>query len=207
MMYERIAEHPTAREIWARALVERGVVEADRGDALVRQRMDELQALLQSLKPEETIVEPLPEVAPPGTARQAITAVPMDRLREISAALLTLPEDFTPHRKLDRAREKRRRTFDKPDERTIEWAVAEELALATILADGVAIRMTGEDVERGTFSQRHAVLHDATPDGSSCRCRRCRRRRPPSRSTTRRSPRTRSWGSSTATASRRATGW
>ena len=47
-----------------------------------------------------------------------------------------------------------------PDERTVDWATAEELAFASILADGVSIRLTGEDVERGTFSQRHAVLHD-----------------------------------------------
>ena len=47
-----------------------------------------------------------------------------------------------------------------PDERTIDWATAEELAFASILADGISIRLTGEDVERGTFSQRHAVFHD-----------------------------------------------
>ena len=57
--------------------------------------------------------------------------------------------------------ERRRTAFANPDERTIDWATAEELALATILADGVAVRMTGEDVERGTFSHRHAVFHDA----------------------------------------------
>jgi 2-oxoglutarate dehydrogenase E1 component len=51
--------------------------------------------------------------------------------------------------------------FDNPDERTVDWSAAEELSFASILADGVSIRLTGEDVERGTFSHRHAVLHDA----------------------------------------------
>jgi 2-oxoglutarate dehydrogenase E1 component len=51
--------------------------------------------------------------------------------------------------------------FAQADERTIDWATAEELAFATVLEDGIAIRLTGEDVERGTFSQRHAVLHDS----------------------------------------------
>ena len=51
--------------------------------------------------------------------------------------------------------------LDDPDERTIDWAAAEDLALASILEDGVSIRLTGEDVERGTFSHRHAVFHDA----------------------------------------------
>src|SRR6202008_3967438 len=56
---------------------------------------------------------------------------------------------------------KRRHALDNPGERTIDWSTAEELAFATILADGTPIRLTGEDVERGTFSQRHAVFHDA----------------------------------------------
>jgi 2-oxoglutarate dehydrogenase E1 component len=65
------------------------------------------------------------------------------------------------HRKLERVREKRHTMFDAPDDRTVDWSAAEELAMASILADGVSIRITGEDVERGTFSHRHAVLNDA----------------------------------------------
>lgn len=160
-MYERIARHPTVREIWAKTLVERGLVDQARAEAMVQTRMNHLQSLLQSLKPEEDIHEPLPEIAPPGTARSTVTTVPFEQLKAIQEDLLALPEGFTPHRKLEKARERRRRSFDTPDERTIEWAAAEELALASILADGIPIRMTGEDVERGTFNQRHAVLHDA----------------------------------------------
>jgi 2-oxoglutarate dehydrogenase E1 component len=160
LMYERIAKHPTVREIWARTLVERGGVEAGHPDAIVKQHMDHLQALLQSLKPEEAIAEPIAEVAPPGTARQTVTAVPYEQLRALNEALLAVPDGFSLHRKLEKVRERRRHVFDNPDERTIEWATGEELALATALADGIPVRMTGEDVERGTFSQRHAVLHD-----------------------------------------------
>ena len=65
-----------------------------------------------------------------------------------------MPSDFTIHRKLERVREKRTHMFDNADERTVDWSAAEELAFASILADGVAIRLTGEDVERGTFSHR-----------------------------------------------------
>jgi 2-oxoglutarate dehydrogenase E1 component len=72
-----------------------------------------------------------------------------------------VPEGFSVHRKLERGRERRKAMFASPTERTIDWAAAEELAMATILADGVPIRFTGEDVERGTFSHRHAVYHDA----------------------------------------------
>jgi 2-oxoglutarate dehydrogenase E1 component len=65
------------------------------------------------------------------------------------------------HKKLERGRERRRAMLANPDEPTVDWAAAEELALASVLADGIPIRFTGEDVERGTFSHRHAVLRDA----------------------------------------------
>lgn len=161
VMYERIANHPTVRDTWARALVERGAVPPGVPETRVKQRMDELQSLLQSLKPEEVIAEPMPEIAPAGTARGMVTALPYEDLKAMNEALLTLPEGFAAHRKLEKARERRRHAFDTPDERTIEWAAAEELALASALAGGTPVRVTGEDVERGTFSQRHAVLHDA----------------------------------------------
>ncbi|MGE5813939.1 MAG: 2-oxoglutarate dehydrogenase E1 component, partial [Acidobacteriota bacterium] len=159
-MYERISPHPTVRELWARTLVDRGVVKAGVPEEMVQRQMGELQELLQSLKAEEALEEPLPEVAPRGTARRTATAVPYQSLKAFNEGLLALPQKFAPHRKLEKARERRRRAFDTPSERTIEWAAAEELALATILADGIPVRMTGEDVERGTFSHRHAVLHD-----------------------------------------------
>jgi 2-oxoglutarate dehydrogenase E1 component len=86
--------------------------------------------------------------------------VAAERLRELHHALLRLPEDFALHPKLARAMERRRRALDDAEQAAIDWALAEELALASILADGTPIRLTGEDVERGTFSQRHAVFHD-----------------------------------------------
>jgi 2-oxoglutarate dehydrogenase E1 component len=162
LMYQKISEHPTVREIWGRRLVERGVLDDPTVDASYARRFGEMQAALDALRLEHDFIEPQPEPAPPGAAAKAHTAVPLDRLRELNTALLTMPSDFSMHRKLDRAREKRAHVFDDPDGRTIEWATAEELAMASILADGISIRLTGEDVERGTFSHRHAVFHDVT---------------------------------------------
>jgi 2-oxoglutarate dehydrogenase E1 component len=159
-MYLKITEHPTVRELWARTLVEREIVQDGEPDAMVRARMDALQRTIEALRPEEALVEPQPEIAPAGTARRARTAVPLERLRALNTSLLTLPTGFNSHRKLEKSRERRRQVLDDPEARTIEWATAEELAIASILEDGVAVRMTGEDVERGTFSHRHAVLHD-----------------------------------------------
>src|SRR5690606_4685401 len=98
---------------------------------------------------------------PNGAARLVETGVPVERLAALNQELLTVPENFPVHRKLHRARERRAAMLSQPSERTVDWATAEELAFATILEDGIPIRMTGEDVERGTFSQRHAVLHDS----------------------------------------------
>jgi 2-oxoglutarate dehydrogenase E1 component len=113
------------------------------------------------LKPEEHYVPPLPTVPPTGAARRVQTAVALERLTALNRELLAVPDGFSVHRKLERGRERSAAMFGQPDERTIDWAAAEELALASVLEEGIPIRLTGEDVERGTFSQRHAVLHDS----------------------------------------------
>ena len=160
LMYQRIAAHPTVRDIWARTLVSRGELDASVPDALNAKYLAALQHAMDVLQPEQDLVEPQPPQPPAGAATKAQTAVPLARLTEINDALVTLPPGFTMHRKLERLRDKRGQLLANPAERTIDWSTAEELAFATILADGVSIRLTGEDVERGTFSHRHAVFHD-----------------------------------------------
>ncbi|MDE3156414.1 MAG: 2-oxoglutarate dehydrogenase E1 component [Acidobacteriota bacterium] len=160
LLYRKIATHPTVRERWARVLVDRGIVSAAWVAERNQQYLDRLQTVLESLKPEQDLIEPIPAPAPPAAARKARTAVPLETLAALNAAALAVPAGFSVHRKLEKQRERRHHLFDAPDDRTVDWASAEELAFASILADGVPIRLTGEDVQRGTFSQRHAVLHD-----------------------------------------------
>jgi 2-oxoglutarate dehydrogenase E1 component len=160
MLYEKVGTHPTVRKIWADTLAAQGALTAANADQITQKHFKTLEQALGSLKPERDLIEPLPPEPPPGAARLVKTAVAADRLRELNASLLERPDGFTQHRKLDRARERRRVMLDAPEERAIDWASAEELAFASILADGIAIRATGEDVERGTFSHRHAVFHD-----------------------------------------------
>jgi 2-oxoglutarate dehydrogenase E1 component len=160
LLYERIAAHPTVRRLWSDRLIARGLVTPEASEAMHRKHFKVLEEALASLRPETDLVEPIPEPPPPGAARQVVTAVTVERLRALNAALLERPQGFTQHRKLDRARERRRVMLDSIDERTIDWATAEELAFASILEDGIAIRLTGEDVGRGTFSHRHAIFHD-----------------------------------------------
>jgi 2-oxoglutarate dehydrogenase E1 component len=160
-VYQIVAAHPSVREQYAQALIAAGTVTQAQADALVQSRMEELERAYASVKPEQDYVPPVPEVPPSGAASKAKTAVTIDTLQAINGSLLTMPEGFSVHRKLERGRERRKAMFASPSERSIDWAAAEELAMATILADGVPIRFTGEDVERGTFSHRHAVYHDA----------------------------------------------
>src|SRR5687768_1919461 len=160
LLYQKIASQPTVREQWARTLETRGVIAAGQAQALLQARLDKLQHVLDGLDPDRDLVEPTPEIAEPGTAAQAQTALPLDQLRRLNEDLLRVPDGFAVNRKLERGRDRRRHMFDQIEERTIDWAAAEDLALAATLEAGIAVRLTGEDVARGTFSHRHAVLHD-----------------------------------------------
>ena len=91
-------------------------------------------------------------------SREPKTTLPEDLLRSLNEQIVQVPDGFNVHRKLKPFLEKRR---DGADGRQVDWAHAESLAFASLLALGVPIRLTGQDTERGTFSQRHLVLHDA----------------------------------------------
>lgn len=160
LMYKKIAQQPTVRELWQERLVESGLITQHRAEAFITQYYDELGRKYTELKPSEDLPK-LPEDAPPpGAARKVKTAVPLATLSALNDALIARPEGFVGHPKLEKARDRRRTAFADPNARTIDWALGEELAYASILADGIPIRLTGEDVERGTFSHRHAAYHD-----------------------------------------------
>jgi len=160
IMYRQIARQPTVRQKWAATLEARGLIAPGEADEKLSARLAMLQGVFERLEPEEHLAEPLVGIAEPGAAARVQTAVPLDRLRQLNASLARLPEGFAMNRKLERVRARRERAFATPDDRTIDWALAEELAFASILQDGTAIRFTGEDVERGTFGHRHAVFYD-----------------------------------------------
>jgi 2-oxoglutarate dehydrogenase E1 component len=160
LLYRKIEEQPTVRQMWAKSLVEAGVVSAEEAEAMVQQRLEELGRIFAELQPDSELANLQLAPPPQGAAKRVETAVPAERLRELNEALMAVPDGFNLHPKLERPRRRRRTALDEIDEATIDWATAEELALGTILADGIAVRLTGEDSERGTFSHRHAVFHD-----------------------------------------------
>ena len=107
IMYQKIASHPTVREIWARTLIQRGLIGETAADELYTRDMARLQEALDTLQPEQDFVEPQPEPPPPGAASKVDTAVSLETLSSLNASLLAFPSAFAIHRKLERAREKR----------------------------------------------------------------------------------------------------
>jgi 2-oxoglutarate dehydrogenase E1 component len=159
-----IKKHPPVREIYARELMEQNVVSEEESTEMTDQvwsvlteaherlksRIDTAQSVEHATGEYQLDRTPSPEVK---------TAVSADRLRVLSDELLTVPDSFMVHPKLVKQLDQRRDSVEHGQ--GLQWAHAEELAFASLLTEGIPIRLTGQDTERGTFSQRHLVLHDA----------------------------------------------
>jgi 2-oxoglutarate dehydrogenase E1 component len=163
LMSQHIAEHRTVREQLAERLVGEGVIDADGAAALEARVEQQLRAAHERLKATFTQTEhgsADPQSAPSTSAPDGVvTAVEAGRLRELQRDLLAVPEHFTVHPKLLRQLERRAVALD---EGGIDWGQAESLAFGSLLVEGIPVRLTGQDTERGTFSHRHLVLHDAS---------------------------------------------
>jgi multifunctional 2-oxoglutarate metabolism enzyme len=159
LMYDRIKKHPPVRKVYADKLVADGVVSDEEAEGMASEAYAKVQEAHTKLK--ESIAGP-PETGEHELdrtmSREPHTTVPGETLRKLNEQLLVTPEDFEVHRKLKPFLERRRKALD---EGGIDWAHGEALAFASLLALGVPVRFTGQDTERGTFSQRHLVLHDA----------------------------------------------
>ncbi len=160
-MYERIRTLPTVRQQYAELLARRGVLPAaeseQRYDAAY-QRLVDIQTAFKATTGRAAVQEP-GKTPDRSSGVDPETAMPAELVRAINDQLLTWPDTFHVHPKLLKQLERRRTTIG--PEGGIDWAHAETLALASLLVEGVPVRLTGQDSERGTFSQRHLVLHDA----------------------------------------------
>lgn len=166
LMYNRIKALPTVREKYAGQLVAEGVLTSDEADALATSSYQRLVEIQQAFKA-STGKNTTPEVRKQVVAGQEVdTRVAPELLRALNDQLLTWPADFTVNPKLAKQLERRRAALG--TEGGIDWAHAESLALASLLTEGVPLRFTGQDVERGTFSQRQLVLHDVNSGATWC---------------------------------------
>jgi 2-oxoglutarate dehydrogenase E1 component len=163
LMAAKIKEHPPVSQIYAESLVKEGIVTPDEVEERTNERQKRLKSAHDDLRtkiesgdyadPTQTGTGELDRTRSPSVE----TAVAEDELRRLNEELLRVPDSFTIHRKLRKPLSKR---LDAMKDGGIEFGHAEALALSSLLTEGVHVRFTGQDTERGTFSNRHLVLHD-----------------------------------------------
>jgi 2-oxoglutarate dehydrogenase E1 component len=164
MMYRAIARHPTTRQIYAKRLVEAGVMGEGEADAMAARFVAELETQFEAAKSYRPNKADWLEGAwagleqAPNDERRGETGVAEATLREIGRGLVTVPEGFRLNPKIARQLEAKRAAIEAGE--GIDWATAEALAIGSLCAEGTHVRLSGQDSGRGTFSQRHAVLVD-----------------------------------------------
>ena len=156
--YENITNHPTVRAIYADQLATEGIVSQEEASALQEAITSKLREAQETVREYEPVSDDTPDDEREVPVVPRDTGVPFKTLAEINTATVQFPDDFTPHPKLWRQLEPRADNFSPGY--TLDWGHAEILALGSLLKEGIPIRLTGQDTQRGTFSHRHMVLHD-----------------------------------------------
>jgi len=164
LMYKRIRSHPTVVDIYSKKLIGEGLYTQDQIEAMKEQTMarleEEFQAGQNYLPNKADWLDgrwsgiTLAEEGP----RRGNTGVALDTLRRIGEKITKIPADFKAHKTIERLFANRRKMIE--DGKGIDWAMAEALAFASLVHEGYPVRLSGQDSERGTFSQRHAVIVD-----------------------------------------------
>ncbi|MGH8134631.1 MAG: 2-oxoglutarate dehydrogenase E1 component, partial [Steroidobacteraceae bacterium] len=168
-MYRVIRQHPSARRLYADQLAAAGVLSAADAEAMLEQYRDGLdegrpqaRASLGLIGNKYTV--DWSAYAQVDWTERVGTGVELARLRSLGERLTSLPQDFTLHPRVAQLIAQRRKMLQ--GEQPLDWGCAETLAYATLVADGFAVRLTGQDSGRGTFFHRHAVLHDQNTDAT-----------------------------------------
>jgi 2-oxoglutarate dehydrogenase E1 component len=170
LMYQVIRKHPTTREMYAEQLEKAGVIAAGAGKAMVdayREKLDAGEVTTELAKVEKTPpTSPLfvdwPKLLEGKLSDPVSTKVEKNKLVELAKLINTIPEDVQLHSRVAKVYDDRRKMA--AGEIPGDWGFAENLAYATLLDEGHALRLVGQDVGRGTFTHRHAILHDQKTD-------------------------------------------
>ncbi len=164
LLYKAIAKHKNPREIYADKLMAQGIIDKAYVTKLEADYKNSLETELEdSRKEDKTVITPFmqdawkdfPRVRKAEMLEVVDTTYSKEKLTEISEVISTLPEDKKFIRKIQRLVESRKKMFE---EDKLDWAMAEHLAYGSLLEEGFDVRISGQDVERGTFSHRHAVV-------------------------------------------------
>ncbi|HEV7195704.1 MAG TPA: multifunctional oxoglutarate decarboxylase/oxoglutarate dehydrogenase thiamine pyrophosphate-binding subunit/dihydrolipoyllysine-residue succinyltransferase subunit, partial [Pedococcus sp.] len=158
LMYDIIDRKRSVRKLYTEALVGRGDITLEEAEEALKDYRGQLERAFAETHDAQDSSKPQP-VMDPRTPQQSMvqTAITPEALKAIGDAHVSLPQDFTPHPKLQRMLEKRAAMASEGD---IDWAMGELLAFGSLLMEGVPVRLAGQDSRRGTFVQRHSVLID-----------------------------------------------
>jgi len=159
-LYQVIQDHPSVRSLFVQKLVEEGTLTEEEATAMEDAVVETLRSAQERVKEEKAGAghDPFPPPPPELEPVEAHTEVDAEFLTEVNDFILEAPEGFKVHPKLKRQFDRRRQDFGLDSK--LDWAHAESLAFGTLVREGVPVRLSGQDSERGTFSQRHLVLHD-----------------------------------------------
>ena len=166
LMYQKIRSHPTTQEIYAKKLIGEGVVtegEVDKMRADWRARLDAEFEAAQGYKPNKADWldgrwAGMKAARDADDPRRGNTGVDIALLRDLGKKITVVPAGFNVHKTIQRFLDNRAKAIETGE--GIDWATAEALALGSLLKEGHPVRLSGQDLERGTFSQRHSVLFD-----------------------------------------------
>ncbi|GHU35171.1 2-oxoglutarate dehydrogenase subunit E1 [Betaproteobacteria bacterium] len=163
LMYKRVALHPGTRRLYADKLVAEGILTSDGPDDMIRsyrEHLDRGELLYNPVIAGYTnplLIDWMPFL-PAGYIDNCDTTVPLREIKHLSERLTAIPENVAMHSRVKKIMDDRRRMGE--GSQPFDWGMAENLAYATLLVSGHGVRLTGEDVCRGTFFHRHAVVHD-----------------------------------------------
>jgi 2-oxoglutarate dehydrogenase E1 component len=167
-LYALIDKHPNPREVYTQFLLENGEPDArelakemeQRFLAELQERLDEVKQnpLPYTYQPPELVWKSLRRARPDDFNASPVTAISSERFNQLFEGLMKWPPGFTPLRKVEKLIQDKLKLFS--DEKKVDWATGELMAYGSLLTEGKDVRMSGQDVKRGTFSHRHAVLYD-----------------------------------------------
>ena len=174
-LYNLISKHPNPRDIYVKSLISRGDISEDKADKLDKEFKQQLQDRLNEVKQNPLPYKPqkieeewhfLRRSKAEDFNESPDTSINQEIYNMVASALTTIPKGFKPLKQIEKLLKDRKGNFH--ENKVLNWGDAELLAYGSLLAEGKIVRMSGQDVRRGTFSHRHAYLHDSNTNEAYC---------------------------------------